>query len=255
MTFANGQRPNGEVLEPLVRKLEYRGKLDEADRAAILALPNTVKSMENNHYIVRERDVATHSCFLLSGFAIRHKIVAGGRRQIVAINMAGEMVDLQNSLLEEADHSVQMLTRGQVALIPREAIVSLAFDRPAVGKAMWIDTLVEGSISREWVANVGRRDARTRIAHLFCEFGLRLQHAGLGQDIGYDLPMTQEQLGDTTGLTAVHVNRTIKQLEADGLIDRVSPRAISIGNWKQLADTGDFDSGYLHLKRNDPVLA
>lgn len=254
MAFGNSHQSNGTALELMVRKLEYRGKFDEADRAAILALPHTVKSMENNHYIVRERDEATHSCVLLSGFAIRHKIVGGGRRQILAIHMAGEMPDLQNSLLGKADHSVQMLTKGQVALIPREAIVSLAFQRPAVGKAMWIDTLVEGSISREWIANVGRRDARTRIAHLFCEFGLRLQHAGLGQETGYDLPMTQEQLGDTAGLTSVHVNRVVKSLEAEGVIDRSSPRAISIGDWKRLADTGDFDSNYLHMKQDDPVL-
>ena len=120
---------------------------------------------------------------------------------------------------------------------------------------MWIDTLVDGSIFREWIANVGRRDARTRIAHLFCEFGLRLQHAGLAEQTGYELPMTQEQLGDATGLTSVHVNRTIKALEADGLIGpRSSPRSINIGDWKKLAAVGDFDSGYLHMKNDDPVL-
>ena len=124
--------------------------------------------MENNHYIVRERDQATHSCLMLSGFSIRHKIVAGGFRQIVAIHMKGEMVDLQNSLLGKADHSVQMLTRGEVAMIPREDVIRIAYERPEVGKAMWLDTLVDGSIFREWIANVGRRDARTRIAHVLC---------------------------------------------------------------------------------------
>ena len=255
MTFGNSQHSNGSALEPMVQKLEYRGKFDAIDRAAILALPHTVKSMENNHYVVREGDVATHSCLMLSGFSVRHKIVAGGARQIVAVHMKGEMVDLQNSLLGKADHSVQMLSRGQVALIPREAIVRLAFERPAVGKAMWIDTLVEASISREWIANVGRRNAYTRMAHLMCEMGLRLEHAGLKGGSVYDLPMTQEQLADATGLTGVHVNRTIKALEADGLISRSSPRSISIGDWKQLAQAGDFDSGYLHMKQDDPVLA
>jgi CRP-like cAMP-binding protein len=239
----------------MLRKLEYRGTFDAADRAALLALPHIVKSLENGHYIVRERDLASHSCLMLSGFSVRHKIVVGGLRQIVAIQMKGEMVDLQNSLLGKADHSVQMLTRGQIAMIPREAILRIAFERPAIGKAMWLDTLVDASIFREWIANVGRRDARTRISHLLCEFSLRLKHAGLGQESGYDLPMTQEQLGDATGLTSVHVNRTIKALEAEGLIDRASPRAITIGNWKKLADVGDFDSGYLHMKQDDPVLA
>jgi CRP-like cAMP-binding protein len=239
----------------MVRKLGYRGKLDAPDRAALLALPHTVKSLENNHYIIREHDQATHSCLMLSGFSVRHKIVAGGMRQIVAIHMKGEMVDLQNSLLGKADHSVQMLTRGEVAMIPREEILRIAFERPAIGKAMWVDTLVDASIFREWIANVGRRNAHTRIAHLLCEFGMRLQHAGLGQETGYDLPLNQEQLADATGLTSVHVNRTIKALEAEGLIERSSPRAITIGDWKKLADVGDFDSGYLHMAQDDPVLA
>lgn len=241
-------------LEALVRKLCYRHQLDSADRAAILALPHQVRRVEQHHYIIRERDKATHSCLLLNGFAVRHKIVGGGYRQIVAIHLRGEMVDLQNSLLGMADHSVQMLTQGQIAMIPLEDIVRLAFERPAVGRALWFDTLVDGSIFREWIANVGRRDARARIAHLLCEFALRLKVAGLGDELGYQLPMTQEQLGDATGLTSVHVNRTIKQLEAEGLIDRASPRAITIGDWKKLAEVGDFDSQYLHLRDGEPAL-
>ena len=255
MTSDNFNDSNGSALEPMVRKLEYRVTLDAQDRAALLALPHKVKRFENNHYIVRERDEASYSCLMVSGFSARHKIVGAGFRQIVAIHMTGEMVDLQNSLLGVADHSVQMLTEGLVAMIPREEIVRIAFERPAIGKALWVDTLVDGSISREWIANVGRRDARARIAHLLCEFSLRLQHAGLADEDGYRLPMTQEQLADATGLTSVHVNRTIKALEAEGLISRVRPREITIGNWKDLAAAGDFDSGYLHMKKDDPVLA
>lgn len=221
----------------------------------MLALPHVVKAVEQHHYIHRERDRSSHACLILSGYAIRHKIVAGGHRQIVAIQMKGEIVDLQNVLLDYADHSVQMLTRGEVALIPREEVNRVAFERPSVGRAMWLDTLVDASIFREWIANVGRRDARSRIAHVLCEFALRLKVAGLGEPSGYRLPMTQEQLGDVTGLTSVHVNRTLKLLEADGLIERLSPRSIMIGDWKKLVEVGDFDSAYLHLKENEPALS
>jgi CRP-like cAMP-binding protein len=165
--------------------------------------------------------------------------------------MKGEMVDLQNSLLGVADHDVQMLTVGKIAMIPRQQIERVAAERPAVGRAMWIDTLVDAAIFREWIMNVGRRDAKTRLAHLFCEFSLRLNLAGLGQHDGYELPMTQEQLGDATGLTPVHVNRTIKQLERDGLIKRSSARSIQIGDWRKLAKVGDFDSTYLHMREGD----
>ena len=241
-------------LEPMVRKLEYRQKLTTDDRNAILRLRHTVRRYEPHGYIVREYDRTETSCVLLSGFAVRHKIVAGGQRQILAIHMQSELVDLQNSMLGRADHSVQMLTAGRAALIPRQEIERIAFERPAVGKALWIDTLVEASISREWTANVGRRDARTRLAHLLCEFSLRLKVAGLGQQTNYELPMTQDQLADATGLTAVHVNRTLKGLECDGLIARRNPRAIEIGDWVKLAKTGDFNSAYLHLQEDEPAL-
>lgn len=255
MTAQDAKSEHASALEPMVRKLEYRGKFTAGDRAALLDLPHVVKTLQSHHYIVRERDRVAHSCLMLSGFSVRHKIVAGGFRQIVAIHMKGEMVDLQNSLLGTADHSVQMLTPGKIAIIPRDAIVRLATERPAVGMAMWTDTLVDASISREWIANVGRRDARTRIAHVLCEFGLRLKHAGLAEEADYELPMTQEQLADTTGLTSIHVNRTLKALDAEGLIRRSSPRAIHVGDWKKLASAGDFDSNYLHMREDDPVLA
>jgi CRP-like cAMP-binding protein len=161
--------------------------------------------------------------------------------------MKGDVVDLQNSLLRTSDHNVQALTKIEVALIPVEAIQDLAFARPGVGKAMWYETLVDASIFREWTLNVGRRDAKSRTAHLLCEFALRLEVAGLGEQCDYELPMTQEQLADALGLTSVHVNRSLKALQKDGLIDRTQ-RSVKIGSWKKLAAVGDFDSQYLHLE-------
>jgi CRP-like cAMP-binding protein len=230
----------------MLRKLEYWGELTSSDRAALLALPHTLRTIEARQHIVREGDIATHSCVIRSGFAFRHKILGDGGRQILAIHMTGDFVDLQNALLGHADHSVQTLTNAEVAFIPREAIVALAFERPAIGMAFWKDSLVDGSMFREWVANVGRRDARARLAHLLCEFALRLEASGEAPLTRWELPMTQEHLGDCTGLTSVHVNRTLKALEQDELISR-STRSVTIEDWKRLAEAGDFDSGYLHL--------
>lgn len=234
-------------LAPMLRKLEYSGQLDDGDRQAVLSLPHTLKAIEAGAYIVREGDRATHSCLLRAGFVYRHKIVADGARQICSIQMSGDMVDLQNSLLGIADHNVQALTRCEVAFIPRESVQQIAFDRPAVGRAMWFDTLVDGSIFREWIANVGRRNARRRLAHLLCEFSLRLEAAGLGKHNEYTLPMTQEQLADCTGLTPVHVNRTLRALDDDGVISR-STRSVTVDDWKRLAAEGDFSSAYLHMR-------
>ena len=141
-----------------------------------------------------------------------------------------------------------MLTVGEVAMIPVEAIRELALSRPNVGMAMWYESLVEGSIFREWVLNIGRRDARTRIAHLLCEFGLRLKVTDIAEPTTYELPITQEQLADAVALTSVHVNRTLMRLEHDGLITRTK-RIISIVDWKALAEVADFEPRYLHLER------
>ena len=168
----------------------------------------------------------------------------------MSIHMKGDLIDLQNSLLGVADHNVQMLTGGQVALMPVQAIRDLAFRRPSIGMAMWYETLVEGSIFREWVLNIGRRDARTRIAHLLCEFALRLEVAELGKATSYELPITQEQLADAVALTSVHVNRTLRKLEEDGLITRTK-RMITIVDWKELVKVADFQPRYLHLDRQD----
>jgi CRP-like cAMP-binding protein len=243
-----------DTLEPMLRKLNYWSPLDEADEEALLTLPHRVKSVDPHHYVVRERETASECCLMLSGFSVRHKIVVGGARQIVAIHMKGDMVDLQNSMLGIADHSVQMLTRGEVALIPREAIQKLAFKNPKLGLAMWKDTLVDASVFREWIANIGRRDAATRLSHLLCEFALRLKVAGLGEQTNYELPMTQEQLADAVGLTPVHVNRTLQALAKKGLISRTH-RSVQIADWHSLADAGDFDATYLHLPENEPAFA
>ena len=234
-----------EVLAPALRKLEKRMAFSPEDRAEFCDLPFAVRSINAGAYLVREHDQTKTCCILLSGFAFRSKIVANGGRQILSLHIPGDMVDLQHALLGVADHNIQMLTAGDVAFVSAEAVQEIAFRRPTVGRAMWTETLVDGSIFREWIANVGRRDARTRISHLLCEFAVRLHAAGLTEHDRYELPMTQEQLGDATGLTGVHVNRTLQSLKKDGLINR-SKRAITIENWKALARAGDFDTNYLH---------
>ncbi|MET0180849.1 MAG: Crp/Fnr family transcriptional regulator [Novosphingobium sp.] len=197
--------------------------------------------------MVAEGDVVTHCWLLLSGYCVRYKVVGDGGRQILSIHMVGDLVDLQNSLLGVADHGVQTLTECEMARIPIEAIKQLTDAQPKIKDALWFDTLVDGSIHREWVSNVGRRGGKTRIAHLLCEFALKLDAIHPGVQLDYELPMTQEQLADATGLTPVHVNRVLASLAKEGLIKRATPRSVVIGDWKELAAAGDFDRGYLHL--------
>jgi CRP-like cAMP-binding protein len=196
---------------------------------------------------MREGDRPEKCAVLLSGFAFRHKLTGDGSRQILSINIPGEALDFQNLFLDESDHNVQMLTRGIVAEIPVPAIQELVMSHAEVGRAILIATLVDASIFREWTVNVGRRDSRSRIAHLLCEFAYRLSALQLDRDGTYELPMTQEQLADATGLTSVHVNRVLQGLQREGLIER-DRRMIRFVSWEGMRDVADFNPRYLHMR-------
>lgn len=243
-----------ENIERAVRRLESRSPLSEGDRDAIRALPFTFRTLDPAAYMVREGEPPETCSLLLSGFAFRHKGTGSGERQILSVHLPGEFLDLQNSFLGVADHNVQALSRADVAGVPVAALQRLADDRPAVARAMWIDTLIEAATFREWIVNVGRRDATSRIAHLLCELALRLRQAGLFERDGYQLPMSQEQLADAVGLTPVHVNRVLQALGRQGLIER-DKRAVTIVDWEGLSDLGDFSSRYLHIEAGGPTTA
>ncbi|HJS40364.1 MAG TPA: Crp/Fnr family transcriptional regulator [Sphingomicrobium sp.] len=239
------RQPSSHPLQNLLRKLQLHYHMGAEDQQAVLDLPYKSRLLEAQSYLVREGDVPDRCAVIVSGYAFRHKLTGEGARQILAIHIPGEAVDFQNMFLNEADHNVQMLSRGEVAEIPRHALEELALSRSEVGRAILLTTLVEASIFREWTLNIGRRDARTRIAHLLCEFAYRLSAQGMAPIQDYELPMTQEQLADATGLTAVHVNRVLKSLAADGLIER-DRRVIRFPDWKRMRDVGDFNTRYMH---------
>jgi len=233
-------------LGPLARRWSRRSALNDADRAALLALPYTRRTFGKDAYVVREGEQATECSILLQGMAFRQKLLRDGARQIISFHIPTEFVDLQNGLLGTADHSVQSLNRSAFAAIPRSALMELSDSRPAIRTAMWIDTLIDASIFREWVVNVGRRDSRARIAHLLCELIVRLQSIGAGNgEEMFDFPVTQEQLADATGLTSVHTNRTLQSLRREGLI-QLSARSLTVIDWEGLRAAGDFDELYLH---------
>jgi CRP-like cAMP-binding protein len=227
-------------------RLSLRGDLGTAELAALESLPMTVREYDPGQYLLRDGDRPKHCSYLKSGFVYRHKIVGDGGRQIVSLHLPGEFVDVQNIMLDQSDHNIQALTDAVMYMIPIEELVAVTLAYPAITKALWRETLIEAAIMREWVANIGRRDARARTAHMLCEMAMRREAAGLGPRETFDLPMTQEQLGDTLGLTAVHVNRTLKMLEGDGLITR-NKRSVTVANWRELRSVGDFTPHYLHL--------
>ena len=239
----SGQRALTRFVEKVVRSTA----LAADDVAALGALPHTVRDLRKGDFIVREDETPRNCCVLVEGFAIRHKASGDGGRQIFSIHMRGDAIDLNNSMFKRADHNLQMLNAGAGAFIPIEAVRDLTLERPTIGRALWRETLIDAAIFREWTLNIGRRDARCRLAHLLCEFALRLEVAGLGLQSHYELPMTQEELADAVALTPIHVSRTLKTLAEEGYVARTQ-RSVRILDWHGLVKLGDFDPGYLHLQ-------
>lgn len=228
-----------------IRKLERLAHLDETDRLAFRALPARMETHSAGSVLVKEGAHATHCALLIDGSACRYKETRNGARQILSFHLPGDFVDLQHMWLTHADHVVQTLTPATVVRVPAEALRALAAQQPRLCQAFWRDTLIDAAIAREWIVNVGRRDATARIAHLVCEYAARREAAGFGPPERFDLPMTQEQIGDATGLTSVHVNRKLHELEELGVIAR-DRRSLHIRDWPRLARIADFDVVYLH---------
>lgn len=235
-----------DMLDRVIERYARRTSLDPEDRAAMRALPYEVHRFAPHAYLVREGERPTNTKLIVSGLAYRQKITIDGARQITSVHIPGDFVDLEGSLLEIADHNVQALSKCTVMQFQRDPIVRLIEDRGNIAHAMWVDTLIDASIYREWVVNVGRRDARQATCHLLCEFGRRLEAVGLGEAGRFELPMTQEQLADALGISPVHVNRVLSDLDREGLVVRAK-RYVEVPDLRRLKKVAGFNQLYLHL--------
>jgi CRP-like cAMP-binding protein len=236
------------TLDGFSRRLANRSSLSVEDFSAISALPCSYRIVESSELIVDEGGSPRSTCSLVAqGIAVCHKLTAEGGRQIVSLHMSGDLLDLQQSFLSVSDRSIQALTAMEIVDINRQVLRDLIQSRPAVASALCIEGLVEASIAREWILNVGRRDGRTKVAHFLCELIVRMYVCGMIDGHRFRLPLTQEQIADATGLTPVYINRTIKWLASDGMIDHTG-RDIVINDWDALCEAGEFDPQYLHLE-------
>jgi CRP-like cAMP-binding protein len=236
-------------LDLLVRALRTIGELSAADEEAIRALPGRVCRVDAYDDIVAEGDRPTVISVIVDGFACRYKVLADGRRQIASFHIAGDVPDAQSLLIDRMDHSLGTLDDTTVLHISHEAMFELFKASPHIALLFWRWTLIEASISREWVMNVGRREAYERVAHLLCEIMSRMKVIGLSDGRTCQLPITQAELADATGLSTVHVNRRLQSLRANKLI-HLKTGALTILDWEGLKKAGQFDDGYLHARQN-----
>lgn len=230
----------------LTRKLEQYVRLSAEDRSALDDFAkHKVVRLRPREDIIREGDKPRHVNLIIQGWACRYKMLEDGRRQIMSFFLPGDICDLNIFVLREMDHSVGALTPLVYAEVAREAFDRIA-ERPRVLQAMWWDTLVAAAVQREWTINIGQRTAFERLSHLFCELFIRLRSVGLVRGNGCELPVTQSELADATGLTPVHVNRTLQDLRAQGLII-LHGKELTIPDLGRLQDAALFNPNYLHL--------
>lgn len=236
----------------LIRKLESIAALAPEEKAALQRLPLRLKTVAADQDIVSEGDTPSECCLIVEGFACRYNVTAEGKRQIQSFHISGDIADLQSLHLTVMDHSLGALIPCKLAFIQHEDLRSLMHNHPRLGDLFWRDTLIDAAVFRQWVVNVGRRPALTRMAHLLCELLVRLRAVELVEDHAFDLPVTQADLADAMGLSNVHVNRVSQELRKLGLI-ALQGKTLRVLDWEGLKTTGEFDPTYLHLAKKEAL--
>lgn len=233
------------VFAALLERLTVVSGLEDEDVEALRALPIAIRRVEAGHYVVRDGDRPSECCLLVEGFCIRAKTTSRGQRQILSIHIPGEIPDLQSLYLHVLDHDLITLTGSTLGFISHTAVRALNRARPSIAELLWRDTLIDAAIFREWIVNVGQRSAPQRVAHIIVELRDRLAVIGRVAGHAFDMPLTQEQLGEAMGITPVHANRVLKQLREENVIDFHRGR-VTIRDERKLQDLADFDHRYLH---------
>lgn len=237
---------NQSALSRFLSRLLSRSVLGNEEQRAILSLTSHATQVRANYDIVSPGDRLDHACLNAHGLAARYDQMADGKRQLTSFYIDGDMCDLHSVVCPTAAWGLIALTTTTVLHVPHCELCRLVETYPAIALAFWRDGTADASILAKWVGNVGRRDARARMAHVLCEMGIRMERAGLGKRDAFWLDVSQQNLADALGLTAVHVNRTLQMLRSEGFI-RTQSRTIFIDNWARLSDLAEFDPAYLLL--------
>ena len=239
------------MLNLVTRRLSrYVELTDQECRWLAELAERNIRTGQQRRDIVREGEQPSAIKVILDGWAIRHKMLPDGRRQIIAFMLPGDMAAVGSSLLAAIDHSVGAATPITYAEIPREELDALCKRSPAIARAFRIDATITTSIQREWTVNLGQRTARERLAHMMCEIFMRLDAVGLAEGNRCEMPLTQCDLGEASGMTSVHVNRILQELRHEGLIC-LTHRILTIPDSAALAEVAMFTPAYLHLDERD----
>ena len=233
------------MFSPLIRKLGHGADLTKADRDRLECV-GRIRQIGARQEIITQGNRPENVHLVLDGFACRDKVLRNGKRQIMALLVPGDFCHLHVSILRAMDHNITALSPCTIAELSPDTILNLTENHPRITRALWWATLVDEAILREWLLNMGQREAHQQLAHLFCELLVRLQAAGIGDADGYPFPLTQMDIAEVLGITSVHVNRTLQSLRDENLVV-LRGRRLNIPNVERLKAYCDFDPAYLHL--------
>jgi CRP-like cAMP-binding protein len=237
------------MLSPFIQKLQHGTALTSDDCRVLESVVSAPRVIGPRQDLIHEGDRPDDVHLVLEGFACRYKLLPNGERQIMAYLVPGDWCDLHIAILEEMDHAIATLSACKIVEIPRQTIRELTENHGRINRALWWASLVDEATLRQWLVNMGRRPADQQLAHLLCELLVRLQAVGLATENSYEFPVTQGELGDTLGISTVHVNRMLKQLRKDGLLTLQRHR-LTILDLERLKEFAGFNSNYLHLTRS-----
>ena len=230
-----------------IDKLSSFGKLEHDDIARLTAATSQPQTYTQRQDLIREGDRPGHVFVILDGWACRYKILPSGTRQVLAFLMPGDCCDLHVGLLEEMDHCIQAITPARVTTISRVEMDAMMSENPKIAKALYIAQLVDEGTMRAWITSMGRRTSIERVAHLMCELYLRARNIGLTTEPEFELPLSQALLADSLGMTAVHLNRVLKELRLSGAMT-LQRGSLLIRDAAKLVRIAGFDENYLHRR-------
>lgn len=238
-------------IETLAAKLGRRDVLSNEETDALVSVLGPPRVVPAGGDFVQMGERPSCSTLLIEGFSARYSVLADGGRQITEINVSGDFVDLHSLLMKQMDHGVTALTDCVIASAPHAGLIRLTEDHPHLARLLWLDTIVDAAIHRQWLVAMGRRSGVAHVAHLVCELYVRLEVVNRARDFAFALPLSQSMLADALGLSPVHVSRLTTELRDEGLL-RWSGGQVEILDWSRLTELAEFDPSYLRLQR-EPV--
>lgn len=243
---ADGHPPL-EAEPPFVRRLAGAIALTDDELTCLESLHDRRREIATGVDLMNEGEVLAKTSIVVAGWGLRYKLLEDGRRQILNLVLPGDVVGLFASLFDHAGHSVKSLTPMLVAQFEPQRLLDVFALQPRLGAAFCWMAGREDAMLGEQLVRIGRRSAYERVAHLLLELCKRLEAVGWSQSSSFELPVAQEILADTLGLSLVHVNRTLQRLKRDGIVDTARSRVVILDG-ARLAEIADFDPEYVEVR-------